>query len=55
LVDTGNETTFGHRRIVLSNELGPIGRKAAAGSTYAVTVSGTTTPIAYEIQLIDCK
>jgi uncharacterized protein YkwD len=25
MVDTGNETTFGHRRIVLSNALGPIG------------------------------
>jgi uncharacterized protein YkwD len=157
LVDTGNETTFGHRRIILSNELGPIGLgsagkggsscmqnidgtgkagkpwmawpppgafpfqayadtykrslddtgwsiqattqapklnlsaaqvtvtsggqarpvkveqltgtygqatairivldgwKAAAGETYAVNVSGTATPIAYEFQLIDCK
>ena len=153
MVDTGNETTFGHRRIILSNELGPIGLgsagkggsscmqniggtgkatkawmawpppgafpfqayadtykrsldatgwsiqsksidlsaaqvtvmsggaakpvkveqltgnygnnkairivpdgwKAAAGSTYAVSVSGTATPIAYEIQLVDCK
>ncbi len=25
LIDTGNETTFGHRRIILSNALGPIG------------------------------
>jgi hypothetical protein len=153
MVDSGNETTFGHRRIVLSNELGPIGLgsagkdgsscmqniggkgnagkawmawpppgpfpmqayrdvynrsldttgwsiqsknidlskaqvtvtsagqarpvkvepltgnygnnkairvvpdgwKAAAGQTYAVSVSGATAPIAYEIQLIDCK
>ena len=153
MVDSGNETTFGHRRIVLSNELGPIGLgsagkdgsscmqniggtgkagkawmawpppgpfpmqaytdaykrtldstgwslqsksidlkaaqvtimsggqpkpvkveqltgnygqstairivpdgwKAAAGASYAVSVSGTATPIAYEIQLIDCK
>jgi hypothetical protein len=153
MVDTGNETTFGHRRIILSNELGPIGLgsagkdgsscmqniggtgksakawqawpppgpfpmqayvdaykrsldstgwsiqsknidlsaaqvtvtsggqarpvkveqltgnygnnkairivpdgwKAAAGSSYAVSVSGTATPIAYEIQLVDCK
>jgi len=31
------------------------GWKAAAGSTYAVSVSGTSTPIAYEIQLVDCK
>jgi uncharacterized protein YkwD len=157
MVDTGNETTFGHRRIILSNELGPIGLgsagkdgascmqniggtgkagkawmawpppgafpmqayvdayrrsldetgwsiqastkgakidlsaaqvavtsagqarpvkveqltgtygqatairivpdgwKAAAGSTYSVSVTGTTTPIAYEFQLVDCK
>ncbi len=153
MVDTGNETTFGHRRIILSNELGPIGLgsagkggsscmqniggtgkatkawmawpppgafpiqaytdtykrsldttgwsvqsksidlskaqvtvmsggvaqpvkveqltgnygnnkairivldgwKASAGSTYAVSVTGTATPIAYEIQLVDCK
>jgi uncharacterized protein YkwD len=152
MVDNGNETTFGHRRIILSNELGPIGLgsagedgsscmqniggtgkagkawmawpppgpfpmqaysdgwssldetgwsiqskdidlteakvtvtsggqarpvtveqltgnyggakairivpdgwEGAAGSTYAVSVSGTSTPIAYEIQLIDCK
>jgi uncharacterized protein YkwD len=25
MIDNGNETTFGHRRIVLSNQLGPIG------------------------------
>jgi hypothetical protein len=25
MIDTGNETTFGHRRIILSNWLGPIG------------------------------
>jgi hypothetical protein len=157
MVDTGNETTFGHRRIILSNELGPIGLgsagkdgascmqniggtgkagkawmawpppgafpmqayvdayrrsldetgwsiqastkgakidlsaaqvtvtsagqarpvkveqltgtygqatairivpdgwKAAAGSTYSVNVTGVTTPIAYEFQLVDCK
>lgn len=153
MVDTGNETTFGHRRIILSNELGPIGLgsagpsgsscmqniggtgkagkawqawpppgpfpiqaytdkykrsldetgwsiqaksidlsqaqvtvtsggqarpvkveqltgnygnnkairivpdgwKAAAGSSYAVSVSGTATPIAYEFQVVDCK
>jgi uncharacterized protein YkwD len=153
MVDSGNETTFGHRRIVLSNELGPIGLgsagkggsscmqniggtgkagkawqawpppgpfpmqaytdvykrslddtgwsiqsksidlsaarvtimsggqaqpvtieqltgsygnakairivpsgwKAAAGQSYAVSVTGTATPISYEIQLIDCK
>jgi hypothetical protein len=153
MVDSGNETTFGHRRIVLSNELGPIGLgsagkdgsscmeniggtgkagkawmawpppgpfpmqaytdvykrtldstgwslqsksidlkaaqvtimsggqakpvkveqltgnygqstairivpdgwKAAAGASYAVSVTGTATPIAYEVQLIDCK
>jgi uncharacterized protein YkwD len=152
MVDNGNETTFGHRRIILSNELGPIGLGSAgargsscmqniggtgkagkawmawpppgpfpmqayedgwstlddtgwsiqsknidltdaqvtvtsggedrpvtveqltgnyggakairivpngwaaqAGSTYAVNVSGTSTPIAYEIQLIDCE
>jgi hypothetical protein len=31
------------------------GWKAAAGQTYAVSVSGTSTPISYEIQLVDCK
>jgi uncharacterized protein YkwD len=31
------------------------GWKAAVGSTYAVSVSGTATPIAYEFQLVDCK
>jgi uncharacterized protein YkwD len=31
------------------------GWKAAAGATYAVSVSGTATPIAYEFQLVDCK
>jgi len=153
MVDTGNETTFGHRRIILANDLGPIGLgsagkdgsscmqniggtgksakawiawpppgpfpfqayadtykrsldntgwsiqsknidlaaaqvtvtsggqarpvkveqltgnygggkairivpdgwKAAAGSNYAVSVAGTATPIAYEIQMVDCK
>lgn len=152
MVDGGNETTFGHRRIILSNELGPIGLgsagkggsscmqniggkgkagkawmawpppgpfpmqaygdswqtldktgwsiqskgidlksatvkvtsggqdrpvtveqltpgyggadairivlngwKAEAGATYSVSVSGTSTPIAYDIQMIDCK
>jgi hypothetical protein len=33
----------------------PDGWKAAAGTTYAVSVSGTAMPIAYEIQLFDCK
>jgi len=31
------------------------GWKAAAGSSYAVSVTGTATPIAYEFQLVDCK
>jgi len=31
------------------------GWKAAVGQSYAVSVAGTTTPIAYELQLIDCK
>lgn len=31
------------------------GWKAAAGQTYAVGVTGTSPPISYEIELIDCK
>lgn len=46
---TGNYGNTKAIRIVLD------GWKAAAGQTYAVSVSGTATPIAYEIQLIDCK
>jgi hypothetical protein len=30
------------------------GSEAEAGATHALHVSGTSTPIAYEIQWIDC-
>jgi hypothetical protein len=33
----------------------PDGWKAAAGSTYSVSVTSTSAAIAYEFQLIDCK
>ncbi len=46
---TGN---YGNNKAI---RIVPSGWKAAAGSTYAVSVSGVTTPISYEIQLIDCK
>lgn len=46
---TGNYGNNKAIRIVLD------GWKAAAGSTYAVNVSGTAPPMAYEIQLVDCK
>jgi hypothetical protein len=35
LIDTGNETTFGHRRIVLSNQLGPIGLGSTGAGGYS--------------------
>lgn len=43
MVDSGNETTFGHRRIVLSNELGPIGLGSAGkdGSSCMQNIGGT--------------
>jgi len=45
LIDTGNETTFGHRRIVLSNKLGPIGLGATGmgGASCMQNLSGTGT------------
>ncbi len=43
MVDNGNETTFGHRRIILSNELGPIGLGSAGkgGSSCMQNIGGT--------------
>ncbi len=43
MVDSGNETTFGHRRIILSNELGPIGLGSAGrdGSSCMQNIGGT--------------
>ena len=43
MVDTGNETTFGHRRIILSNELGPIGLGSAGkdGSSCMQNIGAT--------------
>ncbi len=42
MVDNGNETTFGHRRIILSNELGPIGLGSAGrnGSSCMQNIGG---------------
>ena len=43
LIDTGNETTFGHRRIVLSNRLGPIGLGSTGqgGASCMQNIGGT--------------
>jgi uncharacterized protein YkwD len=43
MVDSGNETTFGHRRIILSNELGPIGLGSAGkdGASCMQNIGGT--------------
>jgi uncharacterized protein YkwD len=43
LIDSGNETTFGHRRIVLSNRLGPIGLGSTGpgGASCMQNLSGT--------------
>lgn len=43
MVDDGNETTFGHRRIILSNELGPIGLGSAGkgGASCMQNIGGT--------------
>jgi hypothetical protein len=43
LIDTGNETTFGHRRIILSNELGPIGLGSTGenGASCMQNIGGT--------------
>jgi hypothetical protein len=43
LIDTGNETTFGHRRIVLSNQLGPIGlgSTGTGGASCMQNIGGT--------------
>lgn len=44
--------TYGNAKAI---RIAPDGWKAAAGAAYAVSVAGTTPPIAYEFQLIDCK
>ena len=44
--------TYGDAKAI---RIAPDGWKAEMGASYSVTVSGTTTPIAYEFQLIDCK
>jgi hypothetical protein len=46
---TGN---YGGARAI---RIAPSGWEAEVGTTYAVSVSGTSTPIAYEVQLIDCE
>jgi len=45
MLDTGNETTFGHRRIVLSNRLGPIGLGSTGpgGASCMQNIGGTGT------------
>ncbi len=45
----GNYGGAGAIRIV------PMGWTAQAGTTYSVSVSGTSTPIAYEVQMIECE
>jgi len=43
MIDSGNETTFGHRRIVLSNKLGPIGLGSTGqgGASCMQNIGGT--------------
>lgn len=43
MIDTGNETTMGHRRIILSNWLGPIGLGSTGqgGSSCMQNIGGT--------------
>jgi hypothetical protein len=43
LIDTGNESTMGHRRIILSNWLGPIGLGSTGegGSSCMQNIGGT--------------
>ncbi len=43
LIDSGNETTFGHRRIILSNDLGPIGLGSTGenGASCMQNIGGT--------------
>ena len=45
MTDSGNETTFGHRRIVLSNRLGPIGLGSTGpgGASCMQNIGGTGT------------
>ena len=33
----------------------PMGWKAAAGTTYSVTVTGASMPVAYEVSVVDCR
>jgi uncharacterized protein YkwD len=44
--------TYGDAKAI---RIAPDGWKAELGATYAVSVSGTSTPIAYEFELVDCK
>jgi hypothetical protein len=46
---TGN---YGGARAI---RIAPSGWQAEPGTTYAVQVAGTSTPIAYEVQMIDCE
>ncbi|WP_437774438.1 CAP domain-containing protein [Sorangium sp. So ce1097] len=43
LIDPGNESTFGHRRIILSNDLGPIGLGSTGknGASCMQNIGGT--------------
>ena len=44
--------SYGNNKAI---RIAPDGWVAEAGTTYAVTVSGTSPAIAYEVQIIDCK
>lgn len=46
---TGN---YGQAKAI---RIAPDGWEAEAGATYSVSVSGTSTPIAYDVQMIDCE
>jgi uncharacterized protein YkwD len=41
LNDNGNDTTLGHRRWVLSNQLGPVGLGSTAGASCMVVIGGS--------------
>ena len=46
---TGN---YGQAKAI---RIAPDGWEAAAGETFSVSVGGVSTPIAYEVQMIDCE
>jgi hypothetical protein len=46
---TGN---YGQAKAI---RIAPDGWEAEVGATYSVSVTGTATPIAYDVQIIDCE